>query len=298
MYKFLTTTALGLTLAFTGTVTQAQETADEATEAASFAEDYDLDTVVATVNGTDITMGHLIAIYDRLPPNYRQIPPEVLFSGLLDQLIDQQLLSEAAVANGAEDKRPVRIQIENDRRAALANDSVMRVLDAEVTEDDVQAAYEDITGEMTRTQEYNASHILVETEEEAIEIQGLLNDGADFAELAAERSTGPSGPNGGNLGWFGPGQMVPEFDAAVQTLEVGTISEPVETQFGWHVLTVNETRMSPLPSLEELRAEIEGQLNQDALAAEIEALRAGADIVLPDAQVPPNALDELDLTAD
>lgn len=298
MFKFLTTTALGLTLAFAGVTAQAQETTEEAADAAPVAENYDLDTVVATVNDTEITLAHLVAIYDRLPPNYRQIPAEVLFPGLLDQLVDQQLLMEAALANDAEEKRTVRIQLENDRRAALANDSVMRVIDAEVTEDAVQAAYEEITSEMTRTQEYNASHILVEAEEEAIEIKGLLEDGADFAELAAERSTGPSGPNGGNLGWFGPGQMVPEFDAAVQELEVGTISEPVQTQFGWHVLTVNETRLSPLPSLEELREEIEGQLNQDALAAEIEGLRDAAQIVLPEAQVPATALGELDLTAD
>jgi peptidyl-prolyl cis-trans isomerase C len=90
--------------------------------------------------------------------------------------------------------------------------------------------------------------------------------------------------------------MVPEFDAAVQSLEVGTVSEPVQTQFGWHVIVVNETRLSPLPPLEQIRPEIVGQLNQDALQAHIDSLREGADITTPEVAISPEAITTLDLT--
>ncbi len=319
MSKLTITTALALSLAIAWSA-PAQETGSEATEteapeaapaddtgAATEADadaeaeaeaepiDVDLDTVVATVNGTDITLAHVAAIRDRLPQQYRQLPTEVLYEGLVDQLIDQTLLAEQAETEGALDRRRVRVQLDNERRGVLANETIAEVLDSAVTEQAIEEAYEEVTAGMTRTTEFNASHILVETEEEAREVITELDGGADFAALAQERSTGPSGPNGGNLGWFGPGQMVPEFDAAVQTLEVGGISEPVQTQFGWHVVLLNETRLSPLPPIEQVRPEIIQQLNQDALQGEIDSLREGADIERVELNVPEGALDALDL---
>ncbi|WP_316013709.1 peptidylprolyl isomerase [Roseobacter sp. HKCCA0434] len=315
MTKFLTTTALALTLALTGAAyAQDAEQEDAATdaEAGAAAEapaadagsegetmaDFGLDTVVATVNGTEITLGHVVAIRDRLPQNYRSLPPEVLLPGLVDQLIDQTLLSDEAVEAGAEDLARVQIQLDNERRGILSNETIATVLAGAVTEEKIAEAYEALTSEMTRATEYNASHILVETEEEANDVIAELEGGADFAELAQERSTGPSGPNGGNLGWFGPGQMVPEFDAAVQALEVGAVSEPVETQFGWHVVTVNETRLSPLPPLEQVQPDIVSQLNQDALQAHIDALREGAEIERSVEGIPAEALTTLELSAE
>ncbi|QPH56136.1 peptidylprolyl isomerase [Pontivivens ytuae] len=307
------TTALALSLAIAWSAT-AQETGSETTDteaapvedAAPVAEaepeaepvELDLDTVVATVNGTEITLGHVAAIRDRLPQQYRQLPTEVLYEGLVDQLIDQTLLADQAEGEGALDRRRVRVQLENERRGVLANETIAEVLNSAVTDDAIEEAYEEVTSGMTRTTEFNASHILVESEEEAREVITELDGGADFAALAQERSTGPSGPNGGNLGWFGPGQMVPEFDAAVQALEVGGVSEPVQTQFGWHVVLLNETRLSPLPPIEQVRPEIIQQLNQEALQGEIDSLREGAEIERVELDVPEGALDTLDLTAE
>ncbi|SOH92793.1 peptidyl-prolyl cis-trans isomerase C [Monaibacterium marinum] len=297
MIKLMTPCAFAISLAFAGAAI-AQDTAAPAEDAPAVATEYDLDTVVATVNGVEITVAHVVAIRDRLPENYRSLPAEVLFPGLVDQLIDQQLLATAAADNGAEDLRRVRVQLDNERRGVLSNETIADVLEGAVTDEKIAEAYETLTAGMTRTSEYNASHILLETEEDALSVIEALNEGGDFATLAAERSTGPSGPNGGELGWFGPGQMVPEFDAAVQALEVGTVSEPVETQFGWHVIVVNETRLSPLPPLEQIQPEIVGQLNQDALQSHIDALREAAEIEMPELQVPAESMTTLDLNGE
>ena len=300
MTKLITSTAFALSLALP-LLAFAQDTAAEGDAAEAPAEgpilatEYDLDTVVATVDGAEITLGNVIALRDRLPQNYRSLPAEILLPGLIDQLIDQQLLAQAAEADGARDLRRVRVQLENETRGILSNEEIARVLDAAVTEEKIAAAYEELTAGMTRTTEYNASHILLETEEDALDVIAEIEGGADFAETAVARSTGPSGPSGGELGWFGPGQMVPEFDAAVQALEVGTVSQPVQTQFGWHVIIVNETRLSPLPPREQVEPEIAQQLNQEALQARIDELRASAEVVRPDVVIPGEALTTLDL---
>ena len=103
-----------------------------------------------------------------------------------------------------------------------------------------------------------------------------LEGGADFATLAQERSTGPSGPNGGELGWFGTGQMVPEFENAVTGLEVGAVSDPVETQFGWHVVKLNESRDVPPPTLDQVRDDIVNQIRQTRVEERLAELRAAA----------------------
>ena len=163
-------------------------------------------------------------------------------------------------------------------------------------EADVQAAYDEQFGSAEPEQEFNASHILVETEEEAREIMETVKGGADFAETAKEKSTGPSGPGGGSLGWFGKGAMVPAFEAAVVELEPGEVSEPVQTQFGWHVIKLNETRTAEAPALEDVRTDIENQLRQETLQAEIERLAEAADVDRKDVEsVDPAVLKQTEL---
>ena len=244
------------------------------------------DTVVATVNGTDITGADLRAAAGGLPQQFQQLPPDQLLQGLVEQLVRQQAVIDA---DGAETPE-IAAQVDALRRNLLAQSAVEAQVTDAVTEDQVQAAYEAATEGFEPTPEYRASHILVETEEEAAAIAGELADGADFAELARERSTGPTGPRGGDLGWFGEGRMVPEFETAVKALEPGTVSEPVQTQFGWHVIRLDETRESSPPALEEVRGQIE------------ETLRAGAvqsyvDGVLAEAEVTRAPLEEIDAAA-
>jgi peptidyl-prolyl cis-trans isomerase C len=251
------------------------------------------DSVVATVNGTDITLGHMLMVRSSLPQQYQELPDEVLWDGILDQIVQQTVLSQQ---DTDEENRRIQLALENERRALLAAQVIEGLVAEGVTDEAIQQAYEEKYAESDSGVEFNASHILVETEEEAATIVEQLNDGADFAEVASEKSTGPSGPNGGELGWFGAGMMVPEFEAAVQDMEVGEISEPVQTQFGWHVITLNETRDKAAPALEEVRQEIETELSQGVVAGKIQELTSNADVTrTAKEEVDTSVLSNLDL---
>ena len=232
------------------------------------------DTVVATVNGTDITLGHMIVLRSRLPAQYQQLPAETLFDGILDQLVQQTLLGQTldTLSKGS------LMTIENEERALKASEVIAEISAEAVTDEALQAAYDARFEGVEPGQEYNASHILVETEEEAMALIEELNGGADFATLAQEKSTGPSGPNGGQLGWFGTGAMVKPFEDAVVSMEVGAVSAPVQTQFGWHVIKLNESRAQALPTLDMLRGELADEIQRAAIEARIEALQADADV--------------------
>ena len=253
----------------------------------------DASTVVANVNGTEITVGHMIVARATLPPRFQELPDEVLFTGILDQLIQQELLAQTF-----EGELPPRAQLslENENRSVVAGEVVEQILTEALTPEALQAAYDAQYADAAPTEEYNASHILVATEEEALAIKAELDAGADFAETAREKSTGPSGPNGGSLGWFGPGAMVPSFEAAVIALEVGGVSEPVQTQFGWHIVTLNETRTADLPTLEDVRAELEQVLRNEALDARVTELRGVSEVDETGAQgIDPAVLRDLSL---
>lgn len=253
------------------------------------------ETVVATVNGTEITLGEMIIAKAQLPQQYQQLPDDVLFNGILEQLVQQQLLADTL------EEVPTRLELAlaNEERSLRAGEVVNKIYETSVTDDDLSAAYEARIAELGETREFNASHILVETEETALEIKELVDAGADFAEAAQEHSTGPSGPNGGELGWFGPGMMVPPFEEAVMALEVGEVSGPVQTQFGWHIVKLNDARTQEAPSLDELRNELTAQLQQTALEARITELEEAAVITLPEeGAFDPAMISNLDMLED
>ncbi|WP_223421804.1 peptidylprolyl isomerase [Tateyamaria pelophila] len=235
----------------------------------------DADTVVATVNGTEITIGHMIVARSTLPQQYQQLPNDVLFEGILSQLIDQTLLAQSF--EGELPKRTT-LSIENERRSLTAAEVIENVLTTALTEEAIQTAYAERLEAFEASEEYNAAHILVETEEEALAVVAELEAGADFAATARNQSTGPSGPNGGDLGWFGPGAMVPSFEAAVIALEVGAVSAPVQTQFGWHVIKLIDTRKTDAPTLDAIRNEIVSDLQASAVASRVESLAETATI--------------------
>jgi peptidyl-prolyl cis-trans isomerase C len=233
------------------------------------------DSVVATINGTEVTLGHMLMIRASLPEQYQQLPDDVLWDGIMDQIVQQSVLSQQ---DSGEDSRRVQLALENERRALVAAQVIEGLVADGVTDTAIQALYEEKYLQGEPTEEFNASHILVTTQEEAAAIVEDLKGGADFAEVAREKSTGPSGPNGGQLGWFGAGMMVPEFQSAVEAMEVGAISEPVQTQFGWHVITVNEKRNKEAPSLDSVRAELENELSQQVVSQKIEELTSAAEV--------------------
>lgn len=241
-------------------------------------------TVLATVDGTDITVGHVVALRGRLPEQYQNLPDEILFNGIVEQLIQQTVLMKALEADI--DKRTA-LGLENEGRAFLASEMLARLSEREVKEEDLRAAYAELYDGAVPEQEYNASHILVETEDKAKELIALLADGADFATLAKENSTGPSGPNGGELGWFGKGMMVEPFENAVLALAVGEISPPVETQFGWHVVKMNDIRDIAVPTFEDVRPDLSMELQQKLVEEELAKLTAAANITRVEVDVDP-----------
>jgi len=267
MRNFLAATAVSALMVFSAGVSLAQDALTA-------------DSVIATVNGTEITLGHVIVLRSQLPQEYQSLPDDVLFNGIIAQIVEQSLLADFAEAN-AEIPREVGLSLENERRALYAAVQIDEIAGRDVSDEALQAAYDAQYGDLPAEPEFNASHILVETEEEALALIETLEGGADFAELAKEKSTGPSGPNGGELGWFGLGMMVEPFEEAVLDMEVGAISAPVNTQFGWHVLILNEKRNKPAPTLEETRVGLMDGLRQAAVEAEILALKEGAEITLP-----------------
>lgn len=270
---------------------QAAPAAPAAEAAAPAAEPASVDTVLATVNGTPITLGNVIAMRERLPEQYQGLPDDVLLKGVLDQLIDQALLAAEVSTDPANDPLAVKVHLENERRASLAAGLVQERIAAPVDAAAVQAAYDAQVAAFKPAKEYSASHILVATEDEAKAIEAQLKDGGDFAAIAKEKSTDPgSGAQGGSLGWFGAGQMVPEFQAAVETLQPGEVSAPVQSQFGWHIVRLDEVRDTSFPPLEEVKAQVEDQVRQEKLEAEIVALRAKATIERPEAAVAPSAI--------
>lgn len=231
-------------------------------------------TVVASVNGQEITMGHIIATRLSLPEQYQSLPDDVLFDGILEQLIQQTVLSQAI----GQLSHRIELQLENERRALIAGEMLDGVIAGAITDEALQAVYDATYAETPPTPEYDASHILVATEAEALDLIKLLEDGGDFAALAREHSTGPSGANGGELGWFSDGMMVQPFEEAVKLLEVGQVSPPVQTQFGWHVLILNNTREQGPPPLEEVREELVAQIEDDAVTKAVSALVEAAQI--------------------
>lgn len=281
MQKHLRLLAFGLVcLGLTGPVSAQQS------------DEISAETVLATVNGENITLGHVIAARATLPQQYDQLSAEALYDGILLQLIQQ-----TALAQTVETLPPqVAFTLENEERSLRAGEAVERGLQGAVTDDDVQAAYEESITGFESQEEFNASHILVETEDEAITVKAELDGGADFAATAREKSTGPSGPNGGDLGWFGTGMMVPSFESAVIALQVGEVSEPVQTQFGWHVIKLNDTRQNTPPTLEESREDIERQLRTEVASNIITSAGENADVTRPEIEgLTPDFVNRLDL---
>lgn len=283
--------AAALSFTLTGAA-MAQDVATGTPETPAGTSDVTADTVVAKVGDTEITMGEVIIARAQLPQQYTQFPDEVLFDGVIDQLIQQQLLADAL------EDIPARVDLalKNERRAMMAGEVINAIAEATVTEEKLQAAYDARFADVEETQEFNASHLLVETEEEAIAAKARIDDGAEFADVARDVSTGPTGPNGGNLGWFGPGAMVPEFENAITSLEVGGVSEPFETQFGWHVARLNEMRMQPRPTLDELRRELSAELHEAAVTARLDELSAAQEVVKPaEGEFDPSIINNLEL---
>jgi peptidyl-prolyl cis-trans isomerase C len=251
----------------------------------------DANSVVATVNGSEITLGQMIMARTTLPQQYLSLPDDVLFNGILDQLIQQSVLAQTV----SDTPQRVEIALENERRALLAAAVVEDIVSGAVTDEALQKAYDETFANAEPAREWNASHILVETEGEAIALIDRIKAGEEFAALAQEASSDSSAANGGELGWFQSGMMVPDFEAAVVALNAGEVSAPVQTQFGWHVVKLNETRLSEVPTLDQVREELRPQVERAAVQARLDELTAAATVERPGAELDPALIKNLDL---
>lgn len=224
--------------------------------------DLGADTVVATVNGKDITLGEMLTVRNGLPAEYRQLPDDVLFNGILDQLVQQTALSQ--IGEGMMTHRD-EIALEVDRRAYLAGVVLDSTAKKAVTDEALQKAYDEKYAKAEPTKEYHAAHIIVPTEDEAKAIKAEIDGGKDFAEEAKAKSQDGAAANGGDLGWFALDKMVQPFADAIAGMKDGDVVGPIQTEYGWHVVKLYGTRMAEAPKLDDVRDQLTGDLRQKAV---------------------------------
>lgn len=262
--------------------TQPAKPADAAATAAPAP--VDPNAVVATVNGQSITEADLAMAEGELAQQFARLPAEQRRAAALSAAIEIKVLAAKAVADGL-DKDP-----EFQRRAAflqeraLHGEMVEKEVVGKITDQEVRARYDKEIAARPPVNEVHARHILVKTKEEAEAIIKQLDGGADFQKLANEHTTDPSGKtNGGDLGYFGPGQMVPEFEKAAMALEPGSYTkEPVQTQFGWHVIKVEDKRPQQPPPFEQVEEQARSAVIRDKYFALVKEARAAAKVEIPD----------------
>ncbi len=238
------------------------------------------DLVVARIDGEEIRQSEVMAMARTLPPQY-QAQLQQYYPLLVQRLVDFKLADDEAV----------RVRLAKAEEQVIREGYIEREVLAQITDDALQAEYKDFVANNPPATEHHARHILVTSEENAREVIAKLDEGADFAELAKERSTGPSGVKGGDLGYFTADQMVPEFSEAAAKLEPGQYSkDPVQTQFGWHVIKVEDRRTAAPPGFEEVEKKLREELAREAVTAIFKQLREGATVeIVSEAAAPEGA---------
>ncbi len=238
------------------------------------------DPVVATVNGEKVMLSDLHALHADLPEQVRNVPFERIYRPLLDQVIQTKLLAAKARAEGLDETPKIARRLRTLTERMLHHSYLDAYVGKSVTEERLAEAYKAFVASHRGEEEIKARHILVKTRKEAMAAIEALEKGGSFATLASERSIGPSKAGGGDLGWFARGQMVKPFADAAFALEKGAFTDtPVKTQFGWHVILVEDRRRAAPPPFEEKRAELKRELGGKLMAAEVERLSKAAEIV-------------------
>jgi peptidyl-prolyl cis-trans isomerase C len=270
---------LGTALGFAPVAAFAQDAAAPAAAAPAAPE-----TVVATIGDQTITEADLAFAAEDLQQELQQVPPEERRAFLVTVLIDMKVMAKAAKADGMADTDLFKRRLQYLEERSLRRDYFTQKVAAAVTEETVKAAYDQYVKDFKPVEEVHARHILVATEDEAKAIKAELDGGKPFEVLAMEKTTDPSGKqNGGDLGFFSKGMMVPEFEAVAFTLEPGKISDPVKSQFGWHIIKVEEKRMSAPPPIEQLQQQLGQQVMFKAFDEAVAALKKDAKLDIPDA---------------
>ena len=267
--KFVLAAAFMVLLAWAPTKASAQDDVNTGAE------------VVATVNGEIITRDDVVTAIIDLGAEYQDVPLEYIWEPILEQIINRKLIAVAAREAGFDSSEAYLLEMAMIEEEVLQQMYMQARVDEELTDEAVQAAYENWLLEYQANgfgDEVHARHILLGSEEEATAVVARADAGEDFAELARELSTGPSGVDGGDLGWFRYGDMVPEFADGAYALQPGDISGPVESPFGWHVIKMEAREALDAPILQDVEAELRDTMARDVILAELDGLRADAEV--------------------
>ena len=251
------------------------------------------DVLIATVNGTPYGLDLFRLFFlERLQQSQGQNSPELQEQAFND-FMSLVVASQEAARRNLEQDPEVGVAIELQRMKILSNAALASMAEEiEPTEDELKKAYEDVKENASQT-EYKARHILVKDEEEAKKMIEELEGGADFGDLAREHSLGPTGKNGGELEWFDANQMVAPFSEAVAAMEKGTYTKtPVQTQFGWHVIELQDSRKAEPPSFEDAKQQLEALLKRQKLSEKLAEMRNGAMVELNEEVVKIKPADE------
>ena len=251
------------------------------------------DRVIASINGENVTFEEFVLYYSDASEDLRKEGFDSAYNQILENVLRNRILAQFGRKNQIElsDAYKTKLEVFNARqeltRKRFEIDTIAELYLADifaqgVTEERINAVYEDIKAELDGQIETRARHILVASEEEAKTlIAKTQEEGADFAKLAEKHSTGPSAPNGGDLGYFTDGQMVPAFEKAVSEIEIGGIGTvPVQTQFGWHLIKVEDRRERTVPEISALRQQIVSIIQRDIFDELISKAASNADVTL------------------
>src|SRR6185437_1603274 len=236
------------------------------------------DKVLAKVNGSEIRQSDVKMAEEELAASLAQMDPATKDENVLSFLIDLKIVSKAAEDKKIADGEDFKKRLAFTRSRLLMDSLLAQEGKAATTDEAMKKVYEDASKQITGEQEVHARHILVESEDEAKAVKAELDKGADFAELAKKKSKDPGASDGGDLGFFTKEQMVPEFSEVAFKLEPGKISDPVKSQFGWHIIKVEEKRNRKAPDFEQVKGQIETYVTRKAQADYVGKLREAAKI--------------------
>jgi peptidyl-prolyl cis-trans isomerase C len=234
--------------------------------------------VLAKVNGAEIRASDVALAEEELGPSLAQMDPATKKENVLSFLIDMKIVSKEAEDKKIADRDDFKTRLAFARNRLLMDNLLAVEGKAATTDENMKKVYEEAAKQITGEQEVHARHILVETEDQAKKIAEDLKKGADFAELAKKESKDPGASDGGDLGFFTKEQMVPEFSTVAFALGPGKISDPVKTQFGWHIIKVEEKRTRKAPDFEQVKPQIETYVVRKAQADYVAKLRTAAKV--------------------
>lgn len=239
--------------------------------------------IAANVNEHIITAQDVLDAYGRLPSKLKEKPLPELYPNIINELINQHLITEQAYKEKLDLNKTVIDQIKKNKDQILARFWINNFLLNQTKRENIEIFYKNYLKAFKSSKEFNASHILVKEEQQAFEILKKLENKAKFSELAKTQSIGPSGKNEGKLGWFTSGQMVKEFEKAVLSLKKGEITKkPVKTKFGFHIILLNEVRDSKPKKLSEVQQNIINRIKKNSLSNLEKKLRKNRKIIIND----------------